>query len=89
MLDDFGVSGGNLTVSGTAVACIAWIWRKINGVETKVNAIELKIAEQYVTRPEVKILEDKLDRHNEILTGKIDNVNNNLLTLTNLMLQKD
>lgn len=82
ILEDLGLSGSNLTVGGSAIWALAWMWRKMNAVEVKVSSLELKMAEQYVTKPELKVLEDKLDRHNEVINTKVDNI-------TNLLIQKN
>lgn len=72
MLEDLGF--GNITVSGVTIAAVTWVWRKLNGVEDKMSKLELKVAENYVTKPELKAIDEKLDRHNEIINSKIDNI---------------
>lgn len=89
ILDDLGVGGGNLTVSGIIFAVVTWIWRKVSSTEEKVSTLELKIAENYVTRPELKVLEDKLDRYNDVMGAKIDNVNNNILNLSTIITKRE
>lgn len=74
LLEDLGI--GNITFGGATVAALAWMWRTMTGVKDTVSALELKIAENYVTRPELKVLEDKLDRHYEIANAKMDNIIN-------------
>lgn len=88
LLDDLGLPS-NFTIGGATIAGLLWIWRLISGIGDRMTSLELKVAENYVTRPELKVLEDKLDRHNEILNNKVDNVNNNLLTLSNLLANRD
>lgn len=72
------------TISGL----IVWIWKKIHNMESKMSQLELKIAENYVTKPELKALEDKVDKHTEILGNKIDKVNDNLLLILHKHLDK-
>lgn len=72
------------TISGL----IVWIWKKMHNIEAKTIQLELKIAENYVTRPELKALEDKVDKHSEILGTKIDKVNDNLLLILHKHLDK-
>lgn len=72
MLEDLGF--GNITVNGVTIAAVTWVWRKLNGVEDKMSKLELKVAENYVTKPELKAIDEKLDRHNEIINSKIDNI---------------
>ncbi len=87
--NDYGIDNGHLTLGSLLILGIRWMYAKITGVESKVTAVELKVAEQYVTRPEFKELADKMDKHYEMYSTKIDNVSNNLITLTNLLIKKE
>ena len=85
--DDLG--WGHISVSGALVAAMTWVWRKLSAVTGDMNKLELKVAENYVTRPEMKVLEDKLDRHYEVVNSKIDTVNTSILTLSNLLVKRE
>lgn len=76
MLDNFDWT--NLgTNGGLFGAVIAYIWRTTSSMDDKVTALELKVAENYVTKPELQRVEDKIDT----MGNKIDTVNNNILLL--------
>lgn len=75
------IGGENLTFGGAILAALTWVWKKMNSTDTKLAALELEIAKTYVTKLELKRLEDKID-HNMELTGiKLDKITDTLLIL--------
>ncbi len=71
---------------GTLLATLAGviivgIWRKAVNIDKKFAILELELAKNYVTKGELKIVEDKLDHLQDTMTNKIDRVNDNLIML--------
>ena len=54
-------------------------WKK--DTDKKLTGIELELAKNYVTKPELKTVEDKLDHLSDTMGTKIDRVNDNLMLL--------
>lgn len=71
---------GDLLVLGS-LGGLAAMWKKSLDVNKKFAALELDLAKNYVTKPELKSVEDKLDRLSETMTSKIDVVNSNIMLL--------
>lgn len=59
-----------------------FVFRKAASVERKLNSIELDIARNYVTKQELKTVEDKIDHFSETINTKID-------TITNILISKE
>lgn len=75
------MGGENLTIGGAIVAALTWVWKKMSSTDNKLAALQLKIAENYVTKAELKNLEDKLDHNLELTSAKLDKISDTLLLL--------
>ena len=61
--------------------CIVGIWRKASHIDKKFTELELDMAKNYATKNEFKQLDEKIDHLSELINGKIDNMNTNILLL--------
>ena len=75
------ITSDHITLGSAIAAATAWVWKKMSNTDSKVTALELKIAENYVTKNELKIIEDKIDHNSELTSAKLDKINDTLLLL--------
>lgn len=63
------------------LGAFAWGWNKVTGIDSKFKALELDLVKNYVTKTELKIVEDKIDNLSEHISMKLENINNNILQI--------
>ncbi len=59
----------------------AAVWKRSRDVDRKFNDFQLDLARNYVTKTELKAVEDKLDHLQETMSNKMDTVNTNIMLL--------
>ena len=65
----------------TIGAVVGWMWKEYNSLKTKVTSIELDVAKNYATNNSVDKLETKMDAQHALINNKLDNINQNILTV--------
>ncbi len=71
---------GDFSVLGL-IAVIGWVYAAMKNINSELRSLELKVAENYVTKPELQRVEEKIDNLSAHMSVKLDTVNNNLLVI--------
>ncbi len=68
-----------------SLAVLAWIYNMKKQTDQRVDELELDLIRNYVTKPELKRVEDKLDSMSLNISNKMDAVNNNIFNILTLL----